>query len=166
MARARARTRTRTRTRTLTLTLTLTLTRGLTPTQIQTRCVNGTCYCLPGFLGLDCSWRTCQNECSHHGLCNNGTCLCSPGYKGRDCSQLDAPVPCQCAIRCVRSCLEQCTQVHRDKGAHQSHTCYGKCTRSCVPQCAAGAEQVEMGSQVESATSMLRLSDPRALVLG
>ena len=78
-------------------------------------------------------------------------------------------MPCQCAIRCVRSCLEQCTQVHRDKGAAQSHTCYGKCTRSCVPQCAAGSldvEQVEMGEQVESAASMLRVSDPRALVMG
>ena len=113
-------------------------------------------------------------------------------------------MPCQCALRCVRSCLEQCTQVHRDKGAAQSHTCYGQCTRSCVPQCAAGSfELVEMGeqvesaaptlqpyvaslqpyvakpatlripacnpmyvSQVESAASMLRLSDPRALVLG
>ena len=75
----------------------------------------------------------------------------------------------QCATRCVRSCLEQCTQVHRDRGAAQSHTCYGKCTRSCVPQCAAGsmdAEQVEMGEQVESAASMLRVSDPRALVIG
>jgi hypothetical protein len=69
----------------------------------------------------------------------------------------------------VRSCLEQCTQVHRDKGAAQSHTCYGKCTRSCVPQCAAGSmdvELVEMGEQVESAASMLRVSDPRALVMG
>ena len=97
----------------------------------------------------------------------------------------------------MRSCLEQCTQVHRDMGAAQSHTCYGQCTRSCVPQCAAGSfELVEMGeqvesaastlqpyvakpaslriaacnpmyvSQVESAASMLRLSDPRALVLG
>ena len=94
--------------------------------------------------------------------------------------------------------------MHRDKGAAQSHTCYGQCTRSCVPQCAAGSfELVEMGeqvesaastlqpyvtslqpyvakpatlripacnpmyvSQVESAASMLRLSDPRALVLG
>ena len=66
-------------------------------------------------------------------------------------------MPCQCALRCVRSCIEQCTQVHRDKGATQSLTCYGQCTRSCVPQCAAGSfELVEMGEQVESAASTLQ----------
>ena len=92
--------------------------------------------------------RTCLYDCSNHGLCNNGTCLCSPGYKGRDCSVSDEPVPCQCAVRCVRSCLEQCTQVYQDKGAQESHQCYTQCTRGCVPQCAGSTTET-----VESAAN-------------
>ena len=46
----------------------------------------GTCYCSPGWRGIDCSLRTCPNDCSYDGYCINGTCNCYPGFVGNDCS--------------------------------------------------------------------------------
>jgi 3-phytase len=47
----------------------------------------GTCQCLAGFGGRDCSKVTCQNSCSGHGSCiAPNTCKCAPGRSGPDCS--------------------------------------------------------------------------------
>jgi len=89
--------------------------------------------------------RTCLYDCSQHGYCNNGTCLCQEGYRGRDCSLSSEPQPCQCAIHCVRGCLQQCTKVYETQGAGPSHECYTKCTQKCVPQCVAGKMPVNLG---------------------
>jgi len=52
----------------------------------KTRLVcTGTCYCSPGWRGIDCSLRTCPNDCSYNGYCVNGTCNCYPGFVGNDC---------------------------------------------------------------------------------
>merc|ERR1712216_117403 len=108
------------------------------------KCNNGTCFCSPGWSGYDCNSRPCLYDCSNHGYCNNGTCLCYPGYRGKDCSLSTTPVPCQCAIRCVRGCLDQCTRVYEAQGPQQSHECYTKCTHKCVPQCLAGGVPEEV----------------------
>eukprot|EP00300_Choanocystis_sp_HF-7_P027212 c32289_g1_i1.p1 GENE.c32289_g1_i1~~c32289_g1_i1.p1 ORF type:complete len:829 (-),score=123.82 c32289_g1_i1:87-2411(-) len=76
---------------------------------------DGTCACVSGFTGVDCSTPpltnhvvmvekpavqaqdqdvpstistklTCLNSCSHHGRCMSGSCECNKGYVGQDCS--------------------------------------------------------------------------------
>merc|ERR1712226_1142233 len=108
------------------------------------KCVDGACACNPGWSGYACDIRTCLYDCSQHGFCNNGTCFCQEGYRGRDCSLSSEPQPCQCAIHCVRGCLQQCTKVYETQGAGPSHECYTKCTQKCVPQCVAGKMPVNL----------------------
>lgn len=54
-------------------------------------CVNGNCYCRPGYAGDDCSISTiplpdCPNNCSKNGKCLDGNCICISGWGGFDCS--------------------------------------------------------------------------------
>ena len=50
-------------------------------------CVDGCCYCPPGFEGKDCSVRACPNRCSMHGAClPSGACACFDGWQGKDCA--------------------------------------------------------------------------------
>ena len=57
-------------------------------------CVDGLCYCNPGFTGTDCSLpgpgpvAKCPGKtpCSGNGTCSNGICTCTGGYTGNDCS--------------------------------------------------------------------------------
>jgi len=55
-------------------------------------CLNGDCYCKPGYEGKDCSSivnkKSCINDCNgSNGKCNeNGLCICSNGFSGIDCS--------------------------------------------------------------------------------
>ena len=50
-------------------------------------CFNGSCYCRPGFTGMDCSLKACPNECSNHGVCGeNDSCTCHANWIGSDCS--------------------------------------------------------------------------------
>jgi hypothetical protein len=39
------------------------------------------------FMGTDCSYRRCPNNCNDNGIClNTGTCDCYKGYYSIDCS--------------------------------------------------------------------------------
>jgi syndecan 4 len=54
-------------------------------------CLEGNCFCKPGYIGEDCSKRishiTCLNDCNKNGVCNeNGLCICKKGFSGLDCS--------------------------------------------------------------------------------
>jgi len=55
-------------------------------------CLEGKCFCKPGFKGLDCSIRQkfidCPNNCfDDNGVCNeDGYCICKSGFSGIDCS--------------------------------------------------------------------------------
>ena len=49
-------------------------------------CHNGTCTCLPGYYGEDCSRLACPNRCSSHGICNAGACVCYAGWMGEACN--------------------------------------------------------------------------------
>lgn len=110
--------------------------------------------CSPGWSGYACEMMTCPSDCSQHGYCNNGTCLCQEGYRGRDCGISTQPQPCQCAILCVRSCLQQCNAVYESRGPAAAHECYTECTGKCVPQCVAGKTPIDVtgtaGLPVES----------------
>lgn len=49
----------------------------------QGKCTDGRCLCLAGFIGADCSIKSC---CSGHGDCTiPGTCICNPGWMGAQC---------------------------------------------------------------------------------
>merc|ERR1719454_164666 len=49
----------------------------------QGKCTDGRCLCLAGFIGVDCSIKSC---CSGHGDCTiPGSCICSPGWMGAQC---------------------------------------------------------------------------------
>jgi len=98
-------------------------------------CLDGACYCLPGWSGHDCNWRACSFDCSAHGFCHDGVCTCMEGYKGDDCSLPDAPIGCDCALGCVRSCLSKCTLLHEIQGAEEAHTCYVRCAKGCTKGC-------------------------------
>lgn len=54
-------------------------------------CLEGNCYCKPGYGGDDCSIllskEKCLNNCSEKGVCNDERkCICNEGYAGIDCS--------------------------------------------------------------------------------
>jgi len=58
-------------------------------------CLNGTCACIAGHTGNDCSEAAeplkCPGSCSYRGVCVFGRCSCMPPYKGVDCSESDDP---------------------------------------------------------------------------
>ena len=56
-------------------------------------CVNGSCYCGPGFIGAMCEFESIVDcigvACSGRGVCVDGiqnfSCNCEPGYTGSTC---------------------------------------------------------------------------------
>ena len=51
-------------------------------------CNEGRCYCVDGFIGNSCEYKTCSNNCNNNGICgNDGKCICHEGFTGKDCSQ-------------------------------------------------------------------------------
>ncbi len=51
-------------------------------------CVDGTCICDDGFLGINCQTRICDTvDCGANGTCDpvTGDCLCDTGYSGTNC---------------------------------------------------------------------------------
>lgn len=69
-------------------------------------CVNGTCHCLTGWNGIDCSSvvsslaTTCPKNCSGHGECHGSECICDLGYSGLDCSEYNHIVKEPCSNNC------------------------------------------------------------------
>eukprot|EP00118_Oscarella_pearsei_P024297 m.303372 g.303372 ORF g.303372 m.303372 type:complete len:4895 (+) comp40834_c0_seq19:159-14843(+) len=58
------------------------------PTQCSGKgsCLNGSCICLPGWLGDDCGIGLCPN-CSSNGECISGFCKCFFGWEGESCAK-------------------------------------------------------------------------------
>lgn len=59
----------------------------------QGYCLEGICFCKPGFSGdscgtvIDASDLSCLNNCNNNGVCDDfGKCKCHEGYSGLDCS--------------------------------------------------------------------------------
>jgi hypothetical protein len=59
----------------------------------QGYCLQGICFCKPGFSGESCGTVinstdiTCLNNCNNNGECEDfGICKCNEGYSGIDCS--------------------------------------------------------------------------------
>ena len=70
-------------------------------------CSDGMCTCYGGFMGLDCSQKSCGvTNCNHatgNGYCNTrtGTCSCKYGYTGADCSiKTCSPADCSGNGKC------------------------------------------------------------------
>jgi len=55
-------------------------------------CFKGICFCIPGYIGDDCSVsespikKACPNDCYRNGNCQDGICSCYSGWGGIDCS--------------------------------------------------------------------------------
>ena len=73
-------------------------------------CVDGSCVCLQGWTGADCSKPTCPAHegslCGGHGVCDvvRGACHCEEGWAGPDCAQ------CACSNRPCRNggkCIDE-----------------------------------------------------------
>jgi len=75
--------------------------------------IHSYCVCAPGFWGIGCEFKTCQSNCSSHGICTpqqigNNTqtvCKCEAGFWGRDCSLAEEWVKDKlqqqnCALHC------------------------------------------------------------------
>lgn len=86
------------------------------------RCTdNRDCECFKGYMGGDCSLRTCPEgiawadlpiatdkahnlaECSNMGSCDRstGTCLCRTGYDGQACDRMQCPSQCNSRGKCI-----------------------------------------------------------------
>lgn len=64
-------------------------------------CVDGTCHCEPGYLGLACGLaQPCPSDCSLHGVCSRSRCFCLPGWIGNDCSKQDCSHTCSSRGTC------------------------------------------------------------------
>jgi len=65
-------------------------------------CVDGTCHCEPGYLGLACSLaQPCPADCNLHGVCSRGLCFCIPGWTGDDCSRRECSHTCSSRGSCL-----------------------------------------------------------------
>ena len=111
-------------------------------------------------MALDKSSSSCSNKFS------SVTEESATGFSGRarehneasrasDCSQRSHTTGCQCATRCVRGCLDQCTTVFDTKGAAVAHGCYLKCTSECVRGCDGGDSDVESVAKRAAARALL-----------
>ncbi|KAG9355806.1 hypothetical protein JZ751_000648 [Albula glossodonta] len=51
-------------------------------------CVEGSCECHKGWMGLACDTLTCQAPaCGDHGVCTQYGCVCDAGWVGSNCSE-------------------------------------------------------------------------------
>ena len=67
-------------------------------------CANGTCACLIGWQGSDCSRLSCPDDCSQHGICQaDATCLCDPGWGGAGCQTPLCPNGCSGKGACTNN---------------------------------------------------------------
>ncbi|KAN0027088.1 hypothetical protein ACTFIU_009770 [Dictyostelium citrinum] len=88
----------------------------------------GTCKCLPGFTGSDCSGLECSvPDCSGNGLCNYtvGQCVCNSGYQGSDCSLPFAQCPDYNSLPCnggLNTCNNQ-TGICTCDSSYQGNDC-------------------------------------------
>lgn len=56
----------------------------------QGMCVDGKCFCYPGFEGTNCeALVSCPVECGRHGSCVSGRCVCELGWSGESCADRD-----------------------------------------------------------------------------
>ncbi|CEL92958.1 unnamed protein product [Vitrella brassicaformis CCMP3155] len=70
--------------------VTIDLTTGICiPSCKHGQCVKGDCQCEAGWTGVDCSQRTCKDDCRGHGRCQtDGVCECYAGYSGDSCQEV------------------------------------------------------------------------------
>jgi len=67
-------------------------------------CANGTCGCLIGWQGSDCSALSCPGDCSQHGICQaDATCVCDPGWGGAACDTPLCPNGCSGKGACTNN---------------------------------------------------------------
>ena len=51
--------------------------------ELYGRCEQGKCICSDGYGGVNCTKRTCTNDCSNHGECQADlTCKCNRDWEG------------------------------------------------------------------------------------
>jgi len=86
------------------------------------------CMCDEGWEGVDCTLRSCPNDCSGNGACaQNGSCYCYHNWAGADCSTAWCPNNCHNHGTCVggQGCLCDIGYDGLDCG---TSACPGNCT--------------------------------------
>ena len=54
----------------------------------------GSCVCEPPYVGADCAYPACPENCSGHGTCVRGVCQCHEDFMSEDCSEQRCPGDC------------------------------------------------------------------------
>lgn len=92
-------------------------------------CVNGTCYCFPGWGGDNCEFPPpCPGDCSGHGECDeDNKCSCKFGFTGDTCSE-SAGCPNDCNYPQGKCYNWQCYCKGGFKGVGcEQRTCWPPC---------------------------------------
>lgn len=101
-------------------------------------CLEGTCYCKPGYTGDDCSHiliseknSECFNNCNNNGKCNDDSvCICKEGFSGIDCS---IKVDCGKDEECNNNgeCLNGKCQCYENYAGKHCNISMAKCKNDC-----------------------------------
>ena len=67
------------------------------------QCIDFTCQCHPGFMGVACNYEKCAPGCDAHGTCQNGTCTCFDGFTGTACDRLQCQDDCNGRGACINT---------------------------------------------------------------
>ena len=87
----------------------------------KTCAIDGSCTCKPGFAGLGCCPKNCEENCNELFVCHS----CKFGYFGRFCNET-----------CPSNCLKTCSQIQGDCAeciyGYWGSICSDTCPNNCL----------------------------------